>query len=74
MQLPKTIMFKDIKIIDCNQSYIIKEYCSYCDELAIKTITRTSILTDKTQAIHVCKTCLKTEVKGIKKYMRREAD
>jgi len=74
MQLPKTIMFKDITITDYKQIDSVKKFCSYCGKPAKKIITRTSIHTDNRQIIFVCNCCFKEEIKGIKKYMRREAD
>ena len=71
MQLPKTTMFRDIFILDCDE---FKEQCSYCFCSATKSIVRTCIHSGKKQKIHVCNTCLETEIKGIRKYRRREAD
>jgi hypothetical protein len=67
-------MFKDITITDYVRSDSAKKFCSFCDKPAKKIITRTSIHTDNRQIIFVCNCCFENEIKGIKKYMRREAD
>jgi hypothetical protein len=74
IQLPKTTMFKNITITDYMQSDYIKKFCSFCGKPATKIITRTSIHTDNRQIIFICNCCFEIEIKGIRKYMRREAD
>jgi hypothetical protein len=68
-KLPDTIMFKNIKIINYDQTFFQK-YCSFCDNVATKIITRTSILTNKAQMIYVCDNCLESEITGTNKYKK----
>jgi hypothetical protein len=69
MNMPNTVMFKNITITEHKQGF-----CTFCDKSATKIITRTSIYTGNRQIIPVCNCCFKEEIKGIRKYMRREAD